>query len=92
MLVPIAGIALLSGCVSIDQIAPPVAGSTQLAEGRRIYTTQCTTCHVAEPVKKYTRSDWERILPEMIAETKLDAAQAAAVTAYLRAVFALPEG
>lgn len=91
-LVPLAVGALITGCASIDQIAPPIPGSTQLTEGRRIYTAQCTACHVAEPVKKYTRAEWDVILPDMIAETKLNPAQAAAVTAYVRAALALPGG
>ncbi len=91
-LVPLAASALITGCASIDQIAPPIPGSTQLTEGRRIYTAQCTACHVAEPVKKYTPAQWAVILPDMITETKLNPAQAAAVTAYVRAALALPEG
>lgn len=89
-LVPLPASIALASCVSINQIAPPITGSAQLTEGRRIYTTQCTTCHVAEPVKKYTAAEWRTILPEMIEETKLNAQQAAAVTEYVRAALALP--
>lgn len=89
-LVPLATAALLTGCVSIDQIAPPIAGSGQLTEGRRIYTTQCTACHTAEPVQKYSPAEWRGILPEMIAESKLNATQAGAVTAYVQAVLQAP--
>jgi mono/diheme cytochrome c family protein len=83
---------VMSGCVSIEQIAPPVATfaappsgaqRTQLEQGRTIYLTKCAKCHQPEPVHRYAPARWEDILAEMIGETKLDAAESAAVRAYV---------
>lgn len=76
----------LVGCATMDinVIAPPVAeASSQLARGRTIYVTKCTKCHSPEPVAKYSLTEWQTIMPEMVEETKLNAADAAAVTAYV---------
>ena len=71
--------------LSIDNIAPPVsADDAQLYRGRRIYLTKCARCHAPEPVAKYSRSDWDRIMPEMVADTRLAPADADAVTRYVR--------
>lgn len=92
-------LAALSGaaCVSLEEMAPPVASlanvptsasKTQLAYGRDIYITKCARCHSVEPVLKYPLSQWEHeILPEMNEETNLSPQEAAAVAAYVRAVF-----
>lgn len=76
----------LGSCATMDinVIAPPVAeASPQLARGRFIYVTKCTKCHSPEPVAKYSLTEWQKIMPEMVEETKLNAADAAAVTAYV---------
>jgi mono/diheme cytochrome c family protein len=85
----LSALALLIGAscaaLSIDNIAPPVsADDHQLYQGRRIYLTKCARCHAPEPVAKYSRSDWDRIMPEMIADTRLATADAEAVTRYVR--------
>lgn len=85
----------LSGCVSLDTIAPPAeglsgAGDVRVAEGRRLYLTDCTKCHAAEPVRRYTVQEWASILPEMAEESHFTPAQTAAVEAYIRAVLSTP--
>jgi mono/diheme cytochrome c family protein len=87
--------AALSSCTNIEQIAPtitsaPGASSATLAEGRAIYTRQCTSCHAAERVKRYTRAEWSTILPDMAHRSKLSDAQAKAVRAYVMAVLDAP--
>jgi cytochrome c5 len=81
--------AMLTGvsCESLsnDYLAPQVpATDPQLCQGRRIYLTKCTRCHAPEPVLKYTRSEWDRIMPDMIGDTRLSAVDAEAVTRYVR--------
>ena len=77
---------LLVGCASmnLDLVAPPPsATSPELTLGRRIYVTKCAKCHAPEPVKQYSHSQWQEIMPEMVEETNLSASDAAAVTAYV---------
>ncbi len=87
-------------CVSLEQSVPlpetlPAAKHagtpSQLAQGRHIYITKCAACHSVEPVRKYSRTEWEQdILPEMAEETNLTPAETAAVLAYIRTVLASP--
>jgi mono/diheme cytochrome c family protein len=81
--------------VSIEQSAPPVVTlsgpTTQLSHGREIYVTKCAKCHKVEPVRNYSRTQWEQeILPEMNEEAKLSAGEAAAVRAYVMAALRTP--
>lgn len=86
-------VAVLPGCVSLEETAPPVAmlrtgtgHPATLEQGRIIYLTRCTKCHSAERVTRYSRSQWHEILPKMAEETKLSAAEDEAVRAYVMAV------
>ena len=86
-------VAIVVGCVSTVEMAPPVgpqmlaaAPGTDVAalqRGRGIYLTACARCHNIEPIGRYSQQQWRALLPEMIAESKLDAQQAADVEAYL---------
>lgn len=90
----------LSGCASLETIAPPVtpalvgasrgAAAGTLEEGRRIFTGACTACHAADPVTKYSASEWRGIVADMSARTKLSSSREAALLAYLTAVRATP--
>ncbi|MBI1369847.1 MAG: hypothetical protein GC162_14475 [Planctomycetes bacterium] len=90
----------LCGCLSIEQMAPPVerlaasgsiadAEASMLHRGRRIYLTACAKCHTIEPIDRYSREKWLKILPEMIEESKLDEARASEVTRYILAAHEL---
>ena len=86
----------LSGCANLEQIAPTItsslgADSATLAEGRRIYTQGCTSCHAAEPISAYTSAQWRTILPDMIQRTKLTPTQGRAVETYVWAALRLPK-
>jgi mono/diheme cytochrome c family protein len=78
--------AIVSGCASLDlnNIAPPVTASPQLERGRLIYVTKCAACHAPEPVHKYSAAKWEKIIPDMAEDTKLNPQDVAAVAAYVR--------
>lgn len=89
--------AALSGCQSLDQIAPPVAviagerPADSLALGRELYVGKCTKCHAPEPVRKYPAAKWEDIIADMANETKLSPHETAAVRDYVMAVLARPD-
>lgn len=81
---------LFSSCESVQTGAgkPAEAGtvlSSPYALGRKLYFTKCADCHVAEPVRRYTREEWARIVPDMAEEAHLTAAETAAVRAYVLA-------
>lgn len=66
------------------------AGLTTLALGRDLYVGRCAKCHAVEPVRDYSASEWATLIPDMAERTKLNAAETAAVTAYVHAVLRLP--
>ena len=84
------------GCATIEQIAPPIdinavslgtfddATLRQAQRGRRIYITNCIKCHSPEPVARYTRVEWDEILPRMAEESKLPPEKIADIAAYIR--------
>ncbi len=93
----ILGVAALTGCMSLEEMAPPVAApmvqaaaahgadAGTLERGRAIYLNQCIKCHTVEPVNKYSLTKWDEILPEMADESKLTPQQRAEVKAYILA-------
>lgn len=91
---------VLPGCVTLDELAPPVAtvmpvartgvSAGDLALGRQIYLTTCAKCHAVEPVRGYSEAEWRDILPEMEDESHLDADERRAVRAYIYSALAVP--
>ena len=76
-----------------DEIAPPVVqlgvvgNIEQLELGRSIYINQCTKCHNALRVTRYSKFEWDyEIFPGMIEEASLNAKESNAVTAYVHEV------
>ena len=86
---------VLRGCMSVEQMAPPVgprlteaagedgASTEALQRGRQVYLTRCSTCHTIEPIDRYTAARWDQILPRMNKDAKLDAAEAADLRTYI---------
>ena len=88
----------VSGCMTIEQIAPPLldtpdtrtlasnAGISleQASRGRHIYITDCIKCHSPEPVARYTRVEWDEILPRMAEESNLSPEKMSDIAAYIR--------
>ena len=99
----VAAFALHAGCMTLEQMAPPVGVEFQrvaqrqhvdiamLELGRRVYLLDCARCHSVEPISRYSESHWREILPRMGKESKLDAQQQAAVNAYVIAAHAFLE-
>jgi mono/diheme cytochrome c family protein len=86
---------VLAGCASVADVAPPVtaamvavgagASAATLEEGRRTFTTRCTSCHSADPVAGHSPSEWSGIVATMSARARLTPAQESALLAYLHA-------
>ncbi len=87
--------AILAGCLSIEQMAPPVGAEfasvgirngvtmSLLETGRDVYLTDCSRCHSIEPIGRYSARRWRDILPRMSEESKLDESRTAALEAYV---------
>ena len=96
----VAALALHAGCMTLEQMAPPVGVELQrvaarhqvdvpaLEVGRRVYLSDCARCHSVEPISRYSRSRWREILPRMGKESKLSAEEQAALNAYVMAAHA----
>lgn len=88
----------LAGCLSLEEMAPPVdqqvlgaAGGADIAaleRGRKIYLGKCIKCHSVEPIGNYSLSQWHEIIPEMSDETNLTPAEQADLRAYVLAAHA----
>ena len=86
---------LYSGCMTIEQMAPPVGAELQsvalrhsvdlatLELGRGIYLSNCVKCHSVEPIGRYSAEKWRSLLPEMAEKTLLNVDDARALEAYV---------
>ncbi len=96
--VGIACLLLVTACMSLDQMAPPVepliltvGGDlsdqevSALTRGREIYLIKCSTCHRIEPIIRYTVSQWEEILPRMAVDANLSDREQLNLEAYIMA-------
>ncbi len=84
-----------AGCLTLEQMAPPVEGIFQtvaaregvdvitLELGRQVYLSDCVKCHGVEPVGRYSSEQWREILPRMSLESKLDEGKTEALEAYV---------
>ena len=84
------------GCATIDDLAPRVdttvlqlaaaheIDADRLLQGRVLYITACARCHRPEPVVRYTREHWGRILPRMSGRARFGPDETEAVEAYIR--------
>lgn len=74
-------------------IAPVAAApdpSGRIKQGRDLYITRCAKCHAPEPVRDYSHTEWEEIIPEMAEETNLSPSETQALRAYVLAVLNEP--
>ncbi len=89
---------MLAGCMSIEQMAPPVGPQfyniaikrdttmALLESGREVYLVDCSRCHSVEPIQRYSMNKWHEIIPRMAQKSKLSIAKSAALRAYIVAV------
>ncbi|MBA3830596.1 MAG: hypothetical protein H0X34_01620 [Chthoniobacterales bacterium] len=54
-----------------------------LAQGRKIFTTSCTECHVARPIAGYSVTQWRHNVSVMAPRARLKPGDRAALEAYL---------
>ncbi len=54
-----------------------------LTQGRRIFTTSCTECHVARPIAGYSVAQWRHNVSVMAPRARLKPGDRAALEAYL---------
>jgi len=83
--------------VNIENAAPSVSripsarqDTAALAHGREIYVSQCTTCHSAQRVAKFSASEWPGIVHDMGHRAKLAPAEERAVLEYVLAARTVP--
>jgi hypothetical protein len=95
-----AALLVLAGCAitakddpQIPRVTPAlVAGAAtgttriQLEHGRETYTRECTACHEAEPVRKYSLTRWREIVNDMADRADMPSEPRAALMAYIAAV------
>lgn len=56
----------------------------QISAGKVLWENDCTVCHQAQKViTDYTKDQWRGILPNMVANAKLDDEKAAEIHAYV---------
>jgi hypothetical protein len=46
-----------------------------IAEGNSLYLAHCGKCHDLPVISKYSKEKWQKIVPSMAKEAKLDATQ-----------------
>lgn len=96
------GILLVSGCLSISEMAPPVEGplvstgtdlgydEARLIAGREIYLTECIECHGIIPIRNYSLDRWKQVLPDMSERSGLSLVEQENLGAYIESVLAGP--
>jgi cytochrome c5 len=47
----------------------------EIAEGSTLYTAHCAKCHDLPVISRYSKEKWQKIVPSMAKEAKLDAIQ-----------------
>ena len=88
--------ALISGCATLQDLAPPLDerslaraqsmgyAADRVERGRELYLSACVRCHSPEAVTGYSWDRWSEIIPRMAARARLDLAEVESLTAYIR--------
>lgn len=56
-----------------------------LTQGRKIFTTTCTECHVAQPIAHLSVPQWQKTISIMAPRARLTESDRAALEAYVTA-------
>ena len=71
--------------VVLAELAMPTTDAAVLSAGEVLADAKCVRCHEMEAPAAYGRGDWEDILPEMLRESRVDATEARAISAWVLA-------
>jgi cytochrome c5 len=55
----------------------------EIAEGSSLYTNNCAKCHDLPEIPRYSKEKWQKIVPSMAREAKLDNLQESKIMAYV---------
>jgi hypothetical protein len=85
-------ICCFASCIDTTKIAPKVSDLlvyddlNRLEFGRDLYIKKCTKCHNALRITRFSKEEWDEILPDMFEKSKMNTLQIEAVTAYIKTV------
>ncbi|MCO5261001.1 MAG: hypothetical protein M9916_12750 [Crocinitomicaceae bacterium] len=57
--------------------------NTQVEEGYNLHAQNCAKCHKLKTINKYTREQWDKILPSMARKARISAEQEASINEYV---------
>jgi cytochrome c5 len=62
-----------------------VLSQKEMDDGKKLYVTNCVSCHAMKNPSEYTAAQWNSILPSMSRKAKIDDATQASIKKYLLA-------
>jgi len=69
--------------VKMAEVRWPGTTTSELVEGNKIYTNQCTQCHKNFPVEKFSEKKWLHEIDDMSPKAKLSPEEKTKLTKYL---------
>ncbi|WP_125721523.1 lipoprotein [Flavobacterium ustbae] len=67
----------------VEEKAPAVDLTPELAEGKNLYENSCARCHKLYEPQDFSKEDWAPILVRMQKKAKLDDVKMASITKYI---------
>ncbi len=58
--------------------------SVEESEGMTLYNAHCGKCHELKTISDYSAESWQKIIPNMAKQAKLDATQESKIMAYVK--------
>jgi len=62
-----------------------VLSQKEMEDGKKLYVTNCVSCHAMKNPSEYTAAQWNNILPSMSRKAKIDDATQLSIKKYLLA-------
>ena len=66
-------------------VVKDVVSLKEMEDGKKLYVTNCVSCHAMKNPSEYTAAQWNSILPSMSRKAKIDDATQASIKKYLLA-------
>ena len=66
-----------------EPVAMTAFPNGEIAEGSSLYNAHCGKCHELPVVSRYSKEKWQKIVPAMCKEAKLDATQESRIASYV---------